>query len=361
MAGTTGRTGARVGSATIARAGVLALALAAILAFTIDAADARVGRGGSFGSRGTQTYTAPPTTQTAPTTAKPVERSMTQPGAARPATANAPTGSRFGSGFGGLLLGGLLGAGLFGLLSGAGLFGGLTGFASFLGLMLQVALIAGVAYLVMGFIRSRQQPAMARAGTGSGHAAPSTLNGSLGGATAGAAAPLQIGSADYDAFERLLGEIQTAYSREDADALGEMTTPEMLSYFSRDLADYARKGVRNEVTDVKLLQGDLAEAWREGGSDYATVAMRFSLRDALVERATGRAVSGNEPEEVTEVWTFRRDRDQPAATGMAAVGDPASRLTAIRVPRLRCVLIEMALESSWRRPGIRPLPVAAFA
>ena len=319
MAGTTGRTGKRVGSATIAGAGALALALAAILTFTIDAADARVGRGGSFGSRGTQTYTAPPTTQTAPTTAKPVERSMTQPGAAqpaagaaRPATANAPAGSRFGSGFGGLLLGGLLGAGLFGLLSGAGLFGGLGGFASFLGLMLQVALIAGVAYLVMGFIRSRQQPAMAHAGAGSGRAAPGTLNGSPGGATAGAAAPLQIGSADYDAFERLLGEIQTAYSREDADALGEMTTPEMLSYFSRDLADYARKGVRNEVTDVKLLQGDLAEAWREGGSDYATVAMRFSLRDALVERATGRAVSGNEPEEVTEVWTFRRDRDQPA-------------------------------------------------
>ncbi len=315
MAGIIGR----VGSATVGRAGAIALASVAVLAFTIDVADARAGRGGSFGSRGTQTYTAPPTTQTAPTTAKPVERSMTQPGAAqpassaaKPATANAPAGSRFGGGFGGLLLGGLLGAGLFGLLSGAGLFGGLTGLASFLGLMLQVALIAGVAYLVMGFIRSRRQPAMAHAGTGSGPAARSALNGSLGGATAGAAAPLLIGSADYDAFERLLGEIQTAYSREDANALGEMTTPEMLSYFSRDLADYARKGVRNEVTDVKLLQGDLAEAWREGGSDYATVAMRFSLRDALVERASGRAVSGNEPEEVTEVWTFRRDRDQPA-------------------------------------------------
>jgi predicted lipid-binding transport protein (Tim44 family) len=294
--------------------GALALALAAVLAFTIDVADARVGRGGSFGSRGTRTYTAPPTTQTAPTPAKPMERSMTQPGAAQPATGAAgAAASRFGSGFGGLLLGGLLGAGLFGLLSGAGLFGGLTGFASFLGLMLQVALIAGVAYLVMGFIRSRQQPAMAHAGAGSGHAGQSALNGSVGGAARGATAPLLIGSADYDAFERLLGEIQAAYSREDVEALGEMTTPEMLSYFSRDLADYARKGVRNEVSDVKLLQGDLAEAWQDGGSDYATVAMRFALRDALVERATGRTLSGNDPEEVTEVWTFRRDHNRPAA------------------------------------------------
>lgn len=315
------RTVKRAAPATFGRIGALALALAAILAFTIDVADARVGRGGSFGSRGTRTYTTPPTTQTAPVQAKPMERSMTQPGATQPAagaasptTASAPAVSRFGSGFGGLLLGGLLGAGLFGLLSGAGLFGGLSGFASFLGLMLQVALIAGVAYLVMGFIRSRRQPAMAHAGAGAGaeSAQRYSLNGARGGAAAGATAPLQIGSADYDAFERLLGEIQAAYSREDVDALGGLTTPEMLSYFSRDLADYARKGVRNEVTDVKLLQGDLAEAWQESGSDYATVAMRFSLRDALVERATDRTVSGNEPEEVTEVWTFRRDHNRAA-------------------------------------------------
>jgi predicted lipid-binding transport protein (Tim44 family) len=314
----------RAGSATAGRVGALALALAAVLAFMIDVADARVGRGGSFGSRGTRTYTAPPTTQTAPTQAKPVERSMTQPGtaqpatgAAKPATAGAPAGSRFGGGFGGLLLGGLLGAGLFGLLSGSGLFGGLTGFASVLGLMLQVALLAGVAYLVMGFIRSRQQPAMAQAGAtgsgaGSGPAGRGALGGALGGTAAGTTPPLAIGAADYDAFERLLGEIQTAYSREDIDALGELTTPEMLSYFSRDIADYTRKGIRNEVTDVKLLQGDLAEAWQESGSDYATVAMRFALRDTLVERASGRVVSGNELEEVAEVWTFRRDHNRPA-------------------------------------------------
>jgi predicted lipid-binding transport protein (Tim44 family) len=97
------------------------------------------------------------------------------------------------------------------------------------------------------------------------------------------------------------------------EALGEMVTPEMLSYFSRGLADYQGKGVRNEVTDVKLLQGDLAEAWRETGTDYATVAMRFSLHDVLVDRTTGSPVSGvgSKPEEATEVWTFRRDHNQP--------------------------------------------------
>jgi predicted lipid-binding transport protein (Tim44 family) len=60
------------------------------------------------------------------------------------------------------------------------------------------------------------------------------------------------------------------------------------------------------VTDVKLLQGDLAEAWHEGRSDYATVAMKFALRDSMVERATGRTVEGGEQSEVAELWTFVR-------------------------------------------------------
>lgn len=305
---------------TTVRQGGLVLALAAVLGFMADAADARVGGGGSSGSRGSRTYSSPPPTTTAPKPAAPIERSMTQPGAKTTVPgANAPPrslASRFGTGFGGLLLGGLLGAGLFGLLSGAGLFGGLTGLASFLGLALQLALIAGVVYLVVGYLRARNQPALARASAG-GHGVDAprrALNGGHQGLNgSGSGVPLSstllISSADYDAFEKLLGDIQTAFSREDAIALGGMTTPEMLSYLSRDLAENKKKNVRSEVADVRLLQGDLAEAWTEDGSDYATVAMRFSMIDALVDRTTGQVVSGdrNAPQEMTEVWTFRRD------------------------------------------------------
>ena len=118
---------------------------------------------------------------------------------------------------------------------------------------------------------------------------------------------LSISQDDYDAFERLLGEIQTAFSNEDLAALRAHVTPEMLSYFSEQLADNASRGVVNKISDVKLLQGDLAEAWREGDTDYATVAMRFGLVDRTVDRASGRLVDGSEsPQEVTELWTFRR-------------------------------------------------------
>ena len=59
----------------------------------------------------------------------------------------------------------------------------------------------------------------------------------------------------------------------------------------------------------KLLQGDLAEAWREGDADYATVAMRFSLVDKTFDRNNGQMIAGSDqPTEVTEVWTFVRHR-----------------------------------------------------
>jgi predicted lipid-binding transport protein (Tim44 family) len=80
----------------------------------------------------------------------------------------------------------------------------------------------------------------------------------------------------------------------------------MLSYFSEQLAGNASRGLINRVTDVKLLQGDLAEAWREGRTDYATVAMKFTLKDSMVERASERVVEGGEWSEVTELWTFMR-------------------------------------------------------
>jgi predicted lipid-binding transport protein (Tim44 family) len=64
-----------------------------------------------------------------------------------------------------------------------------------------------------------------------------------------------------------------------------------------------------------FLQGDLAEAWREPENDYASVAVRFSLINTMVDRATGKVVSGDPvtPEVSTEIWTFAR-RPGGAAT-----------------------------------------------
>ena len=121
--------------------------------------------------------------------------------------------------------------------------------------------------------------------------------------------PLEILPADYEAFEKLLGDIQAAWSNEDVAKLHTLATPEMVSYFNNDLQENRARNVVNKVSSTKLLQGDLAESWREGDSDFASVAMRFSMIDKTVDRVSGRLVEGSEqPSEATEVWTFVRPR-----------------------------------------------------
>ena len=205
------------------------------------------------------------------------------------------------------LAAGFIGAGLFGMLFGHGMFGGMGGFASILGLLLQIALVVIVARLIFAWWQRRNMPAYAAAHPATGHSF-SGLGAMLGGGNAPAAEPVAIDKADYDAFEQLLGDIQAAFSAEDLSALRAKVTPEMLSYFSEQLAENSSRGLINRVTDVKLLQGDLSEAWRESGADYATVAMHFALKDSMVERASGSVVEGGSPGEATELWTFMRAR-----------------------------------------------------
>jgi predicted lipid-binding transport protein (Tim44 family) len=293
---------------------LIALAVIAT-ALVLVAADAHARAGGGFsgGSRGMRTFSAPPATTTAPSAASPIQRTITpQSSGTSAAGLGASRPGLFGGGLFGGLAAGFIGAGLFGMLFGHGLFGGMGGFASILGLMLQIGLVVIVARMLFAWWQRRQspQPAYASANPTPAGQSFTGLGGMFGGGSAApAAAPVAIEKADYDAFERLLEDVQAAYSAEDLGALRREVTPEMVSYFAEDLADNASRGVVNRVTDVKLLQGDLAEAWHEGNADYATVAMRFALTDALVDRASGKTVEGGSPSEVTELWTFMRTRD----------------------------------------------------
>lgn len=335
------------------RTGLAALAVCLALGMTIGAADAR--KGGGFGSRGSKTFSAPPSTQTAPSTAAPMQRTQAQPGAqARAPGAAAPAaGSRFG-GLGAGLMGGLLGAGLIGMLMGGGFFSGLGGMAGFMGLLLQVALIGGLVWLAVRFFRNRQaataggmqpganpfssapQPGQAQrhafganqppqaANTGAnnpGMAAAAAMGGAAASrqpqyapATAAAGSDgVGLGQQDFETFERILADMQSAFGRGDVGTLRRICTPEATAYLEEELAENERRGIVNSASDAKLLQGDLAEAWREGPTDYATVAMRYSVLDVTREKASGRVVDGDpdRPSEVTEVWTFRRDNRGP--------------------------------------------------
>ena len=311
------------------------LALAAALTVAAPVVEARPGGGGSMGSRGSRTFNAPSATTTAPSAA-PMQRTQTQPspGTTNPGMGNpgmqAPAARpRFGGGF----MAGLLGAGLLGALLGGGFFGGLGGIASMLGLLLQVGLVVLlVSFAVHWFRRRNGEPAAAGApyartgldpnaagggnmgGGNAGMGGPAGMGGSAG--MAGGAQrppqqrPVQIGPNDFQSFERLLGEVQDAYSHEDMVGLRNLATPEMAGYFEEELRGNAARGVVNRISDVKLQQGDLSEAWGEGAQDFATVAMRYTLKDVTIDRKTDRVVA-TEPGEAVEFWTFVRSQGRP--------------------------------------------------
>ena len=322
---------------------VAATVLAAGVVVATDFAEARIGRSGSIGSRGARTWSTPAPTPTAPSAA-PMQRSATQPGATQPGVAQtgAAAAARPGflnrPGFMGGLMGGLLGAGLFGLLMGSGFLSGLGSLSSILGFILQAALIFIVFRLVMGWIRSRNQPSyaggarpdpMQRSGLEDNNAPVGNgLGGGLGGGALGGAAAgpapqrsgfgggprgktLKLEGGDFDSFERILTDVQTAYGTDNRAALNSLLTPEMQGYIGEELDELARDGLVNKLSDVKLLQGDLSEAWTdEDGRDYATVAMRYEIKDVILDRATERVVQGDPDRavQVVEFWTFVRDR-----------------------------------------------------
>jgi predicted lipid-binding transport protein (Tim44 family) len=291
----------------VVKAFAVVLALALPLAAALSPADARIGGGFGSGSRGSRSFSMPPSTSTAPGTASPFNRSFSQPGTPGYGANAGGLFNRPGRGLLGGFAAGFLGAGLFGLLFGGGLFGGLGGLSSLLGLILQIGLIVLAVRFAMSWWQRRNNPQSAYVGVGSGGSGPSSPRSGGGFGMGSGSAPLEIVGSDYEAFERLLGETQDAWSNEDIARLHTLATPEMVSYFTRDIEANKARNVINKVSGTKLLQGDLAEAWREGSTDYATVAMRFSMIDKTLDRSTGRLVEGSEhPTEATEIWTFLR-------------------------------------------------------
>ena len=122
-----------------------------------------------------------------------------------------------------------------------------------------------------------------------------------------------VTTADKAAFQQLLTDIQTAWSKQDLAGLRRFVTPEMLAYFSTALAEQTSLDIANHVEDVVLLRADVREAWTEDAMHYATIGLRWSARDYTVSLTKQRGepgylVEGSEetPTEAGEVWTFMR-------------------------------------------------------
>lgn len=325
-------------------AGALTAALA--LSLTVAGpADAR--RGGSFGSRGYRTYSAPRPTQSTPGYVPPVQRSMTpqSPGGYRPAGPSYQPGyqqpgympggvfNRPRMGFGGGLLAGLVTGGLIGGLMGHGWGMGWGGYGSGFGMggglltiLIQLLVVGVVISLVMRMFRRRQayaggwdEPAPPFASPFSAGPQPAAGpwdSGSPQPANGGpwsASDEIAVTATDRAAFERMLADVQDAFAREDYARLRELCTPEVMGYLAEELSDNATHGKKNDVSQVKLNRLDVSEAWNEADADYATVALTYESIDVMRDRQTGAVLSGDpaRPTQTTELWTFVRRAGGP--------------------------------------------------
>ncbi len=275
----------------------LSLLFCLSLALAPSLAEARAGThfgggGASFGSRGLRTYES--------NHASPLSRSMA-PGSSY--------GSYYGYGGGSFFSRHPFLTGLFGGFIGAHLFGG-GFFGHAFGGLFTLLIIGFLIYLLFR-------------GLGGGF---STVGGgmmprSVGAAAAPAAAPryrghdIGVSDADLSAFQGIHAQIQEAWGHGDLARLRTLMTPEMLGYFSEELTRNASQGVQNVVSGVRLLKGEITEAWEEGDLQYATALMQWSAIDYMVRlgqtaNSPDLVVSGNPraPVEAEEVWTFVRGR-----------------------------------------------------
>lgn len=170
-----------------------------------------------------------------------------------------------------------------------------------------------IVILSMVFRRFRRSHALSSlGGTGYG-GSQGNLGYAPGGFGPAPSRDLTVTPADYNAFEAILKAVEDAWSKRDLRTLGHYTTPEMLGYFSEQLAANTSQGVENRVERLELVNGDVRQAWDEGALQYATCLLRWRALDYTVRSdrspgAPGWLVEGDpqHSSEAQELWTFAR-------------------------------------------------------
>jgi len=287
-----------------------------------DSAWARAGGGSSGGSRGSRSYSAPSRQGSPSTPSRPSAPSSDFSRSTTPQRGG--WGSAIFGGLAGLAIGGLIGSMLFGNGFGGGGFGG--GFG-----MIELLLVAGLAYLAFSFFRSRraasQQPAVA-GGYGFGSSGYGRPDAAPGGPMASTATmELPAGQTDLaagighirqmdPAFDPaamtatasdVFFKVQAAWMARDMSAVRDHLTPEMVDRLGGQCAELRAQHRINRLENIAVRSTEVTEAWQEGGQDYVTVAFLASVLDYTTDEG-GQVVEGSrtEPVRFEEYWTFAR-------------------------------------------------------
>jgi len=297
----------------------LAVVVAVLATLVPEEVWARAGGGTSSGSRGSRSFSSPSRTYSAPAPA-PSPSTRPTPTPAGPVAQPAPAGGFLRSMAGGIV-GGLLGGMLFRSLGFAGGMG--EGFGGGFGMM-DLLLLAGIAYLIFWFVRRKRAAQEAPATAYTSQMAADPYSGGAPNATLDAPAWQQdrergLGHVrqmdpgfDETAFREMCADrffqIQAAWMRRDLDKLRPLLTDEMQAVFGKQIEAAKSKRQINKLENITVRSVELTEAWQEQGQDYLTVRLLANLLDYTVDETTGKVVDGSDatPVKFEEFWTWVR-------------------------------------------------------
>ncbi|MBI5443970.1 MAG: Tim44 domain-containing protein [Deltaproteobacteria bacterium] len=295
------------------------------VALSFNDAAARAGRGRSFGSRGSSSYSGS-------------SRSAPSYGSRGPQQSpwGTGTGGAFGlgqqggflRGLAGGVVGGLVGGMLFRSLGfagpGAGMGGGGIG-------LFDLVLLGGGAYLLYRFVAARRRNGPARAGagffgTGAADREPvpprqgfpafdgwSAGAGPGGGELADALSRIRQSDPSFDqarfrdTAQDIFFRVQGAWTRRDLASVEALLDDEVRGTLQADVEELRRRGEVNRLENIAVREADIVEAWQAAGRDFLTLRLLASLLDYTTDE-TGRVVSGSnsDPVKFEEYWTFAR-------------------------------------------------------
>ena len=284
--------------------------LAALLVTTFlvveDSAHARLGGGGSMGSRGSRSYSQPmaPPSQMSPS-------GQYAPGQPMGTPYRQPSLGSFGRG----MLGGIAGGMLGGMLSRSLGFGGGGGGIG----LFEILLLAGVGYLIYRFVKKKREDE-------GGYAQPSRVinindyqNQNQGYLPArdelgeGLSHVRQMDpSFDEQRFNDNVMDnffkVQGAWMNRDLSSVAGLLTDEMRGIVQKDIDALLKEKRVNRLENIAVRSVEISEAWQESGQDFITAMIYANLLDYTTDDVTGAVVSGSktDPVKFEEYWTFTR-------------------------------------------------------
>lgn len=275
-------------------------------------AHARAGGSRSSGSRGTRSYSTP--------TGSSGYQSQSRQNLAPASTpfGQQAAGGGFMRSMAGGLMGGLLGGMLFRSLGFAGA-GGMGGGG--IGLF-EIALLAGIGYLVYRFVKKKRADSTipctqgAYQGGGTVTSLPNAFQQSEPAWSEVDRGVSHVRQMDQtfdesrfnDTAMDIFFKIQGGWMNRNLSPVSGLLTDEMKRILQEDVDRLQRDKQVNRLENIAVRKVEIAEVWQESGQDYITALIYANLLDYTTDDATGAVVAGSntEPVKFEEYWTFTR-------------------------------------------------------